>query len=82
MIVKITYGDLIKMLLSIGFEEVRMRSSHIILHNKKFNSTIVIPLFSKNKIAEQYILMTVKKNLIEKGVLNDEQYNELIKSRK
>ena len=31
-----------------------------------------------NKIAEQYIIMTVRKNLVEKGVLNKEQFNELI----
>lgn len=82
MTIKITYGDLVKKLLSIGFEEVRMKGSHLILFNKKHNSTIVLPLFSKNKIAEQYIIMTVKKNLVEKGVLNVEQYIELMTIKK
>jgi predicted RNA binding protein YcfA (HicA-like mRNA interferase family) len=78
---KITYGDLIKKLIKVGFEEKRMKGSHLILYNEKFNSTIVLPLFKRNKIAEQYIIMTVRKNLVEKGVLNKEQFNELINNK-
>jgi predicted RNA binding protein YcfA (HicA-like mRNA interferase family) len=75
--IKITYGDLIKKLLTIDFEEKRIVGSHIMLINTKYNCTIVLPSFKKNKLAEQYIIMAVRKNLIEKGILNIDGFNAL-----
>lgn len=78
---RITYGILINKLKSIDFVEKKIQESHIVLFNNKFNSTIVLPSFKKNKQIENYILMTVKKNLVGKGVLNSEEFEELIRNK-
>ena len=78
---KITYGELIKKLLKKGFIEKRMKGSHIILFNKNFNSTIVLPSYRKNKIVEHYIIMTVKKNLVGKGIVNEEEFKNIINAK-
>jgi len=75
---KITYGQLIKKLLSIGYTEKRISGSHTILFKEQNNSTIVLPAFNKNKIIEPYILMTIRKNIVEKGVLNADDFIKLV----
>lgn len=67
--IKITYKSLIKKLHQINFIEKRMAGSHLILFNVKFNSTIVLPMMRTSEIVPEYFLKTIKKNLLEKGIL-------------
>ena len=79
---KITYGELVNRLLKNGFSEKRMKGSHIILFNEKFNSTIVLPSYRKSKIVEQYIILTIKKNIVGKGIMNEIEFQNLIEKKK
>jgi len=80
--IKITYNELTKRLRGIGYVEKRLTGSHLILDNEKFHSTIVLPIFNRNKLAEPYFILTVKKNIVEKGILTDEEFGELLTTKK
>jgi predicted RNA binding protein YcfA (HicA-like mRNA interferase family) len=79
--IKITYNELTKKLLNIGYTKKRITGSHLVFTNENFNSSIVFPVFKRNKLAEQYFIMTVKKNVIEKGILTEEQFIELMSGK-
>lgn len=79
---KITYGELIKRLVDLGFVEKRLKGSHTILFNEEYNSTIVLPSYRKSKIAELYLILSIKKNIIGKGILNQEEFQNFIENMK
>lgn len=79
--IKITYKSLVKKLIKIGFVEKRLAGSHLILVHNRFNSTIVLPMTNATEIAAEYFLRTIRKNLIEKGVLTEEQFYVLMTSK-
>jgi len=72
---------LINKLQKTGFIEKRISGAHVVLFNNEYGSTIVILSFRKNKIIEKYILLTVRKNLVGKGVLNSEEFIKLLEEK-
>ena len=77
MTTSLTYGGLIKKLQTVGFTENKF-NGHIVLQNSQYDSTIVLPSYTKAKKVEANLLFTIRKNLIEKGVLSSKQLNELL----
>lgn len=75
---KVTFGKIIENLKQIGYVEKRISNSHVILFNTEHNSTIVLPAFKKNKIAEIYLIRTIQKNVVEKGIMTKEDFDKLI----
>jgi predicted RNA binding protein YcfA (HicA-like mRNA interferase family) len=80
--IKITYQDLVKMLQKNGFVTSKKIGSHLVLVNEKYQSKIVFPVSHKNEIVKPYILLSIRKNLVEKGVLTEEKFTELFTSKK
>lgn len=79
--IKITYKLLVKKLHKIDFIEKRIAGSHLILVNEKFNSTIVLPMTKATETVAEYFLKTIRKNLVEKGILTEEQFYVLMTSK-
>ncbi|MCP4345838.1 MAG: hypothetical protein GY795_09965 [Desulfobacterales bacterium] len=64
---KITYGELEKFLISLGFEETK-RTGHTVFLNNEFDSLITLPRYRKNKLVESRHLLMIKVNLAGKGI--------------
>jgi predicted RNA binding protein YcfA (HicA-like mRNA interferase family) len=77
---KITYKVLIKKLQEIHFVQKRMVGTHLIMFNSEYNSTVVLPSVKLSEAVAPYFLRSIKKNLIEKGVLTEEQFLQLVSS--
>lgn len=78
--IKVTHKELIKKLHKINYVEARMVGSHLILVNNSFNSTIVLPIAKPKEIVAEYFLRTIRKNMIEKGILTEEEFYNLMMS--
>lgn len=73
----LTYRVFIEKLKKINFLEKRMESSHIILYNKEFNATIVLPLKNLREQMPNYLIKSTQKMIIEKGILSYEDFQRL-----
>jgi len=75
---KITYNDLVKKLNNLGYQEKKALGEHLILENQKYRSTVVLPTAKPDTIVAQYFLRSVKKNIIEKGVITEDSFEKLL----
>lgn len=78
--IKITYKSLIKKLHKINFIEKRMAGSHLILANIEYDSTLVLPISKQTELVPDYFLRIIRKNIVEKGIMTDEQFYDLMRN--
>ena len=74
---KITYYKLTRILKSLGFVETRKSGSHTIFLNPDFNAMIVLPYLKKNTIIGHQYFSMIKRNIVEKGILSEENFLSL-----
>ncbi len=69
---------LVSILEDLGFNKVRTKGSHMIFSNSKYNATVVMRSFKRNEPISEMHLASVRKTIIEKGIVTQEEWNELL----
>ncbi len=77
---KINQGQLLKLLITIGYINVRANGVHLIFKHDKTKSLIVLRHRRKNEIIPNFIVASVYRNIIDNKIMtNEELYLELVK---
>ena len=76
----LTYGQIIKVLETLGFQLVRV-GSHLIYRHNKLNSQIIIKHGRKNENVPLFLYSAIRKNIVENGIAADSELDKLIKTR-
>ena len=71
-----TANALVNLLKSVGFSKARQVGSHIILNYPNRDSIIVVPM-SGDKELRPSVLTTIKKNIVEKGIISESEFTQL-----
>jgi predicted RNA binding protein YcfA (HicA-like mRNA interferase family) len=80
--IKITYRELVKRLKEIHFIEKSKIGFHLMLINQDYNITIVLPLAKITETVPEYLLKTIRKSIVEKGVMNEDDFYNLMSRKK
>lgn len=73
-------SDLLALLKSLNFKEIRQHGTHLILRNDEFNSVITFPQKSKKEVPK-FLIAAIKRNLIENGIITQEQFNDYLEQK-
>ncbi len=79
---KITYRELVKKLNSLGYIKKSVLETHVILENQQYQSTVVLPTVKPTAHVAEYFLRSVKKNIVEKGIINENSFEKLLSNQK
>ena len=79
---KIIYKELVKKLKEIDFVEKRKIGFHLMLINSQYNITIVLPIAKITETVPEYLLKTIRKNIVEKGMMTEEDFYNLLNKSK
>lgn len=74
----ITFGALEKILLDAGFTYKRKPGSHVFFRHPDFDATLVLPTIRRNERVSPAHMAAVRKTLIDKGVLDETQFDKLL----
>lgn len=80
--IKITYDQLIKKLIQIGFIEKRMTGGHLIMSHIHYDALVVLPYFRKKEQVPIQIMTSIKKTITSKGILTPIEFDEIMLSKK
>ena len=80
--IKITFRELVKRLKEIDFTEKSKIGLHLMLINQAYNITIVLPIAKVTETVPDYLIKTIRKSIVEKGVMNEDDFYNLMNKKK
>jgi len=75
---QLTFSKLKKLLINLGFSEITIRKgSHIVFKNPSYDSIIVLPAFSPQRLVSSRHIAAIKRILIENNILDNNKVRQL-----
>ena len=75
----VAFSKLSDLLISLGFEMMRVRGSHIVFKNKESGSVVILPEKTRKSTLSRIHVASVKRILAECGLLDQDRFEELLK---
>lgn len=79
---KIKNKELIKLLVNLGFQHTRTKGAHLIYSFPSKNAIIVMRQMKPNEIVPYFHFASIKKTIIEKGVVSQSEFEEQLEIAK
>ena len=76
------YPELADNLLKLGYNKKDDGKGNLFLYNEKFDSLITLSKFSPDKNVEQYLLQTVKNDILYKSILSEADFEKMFIAKK
>jgi hypothetical protein len=77
---KITYNELIEILVRIGFKTIETKGTNVFLQCGKFNFIITLPVEKRNNIYDSIHLNELMKLLEDHQIISKEKFVELVEA--
>jgi predicted RNA binding protein YcfA (HicA-like mRNA interferase family) len=77
---RITFGQLRRLLIDMGFTETVTPKSHVFFAHERSGAEVALPIYRSNRIVLPHHLSTVRVMLDAKGLMDEDDFDEAVAS--
>ena len=77
----LSYADLDALLSGLGFHPVSTTGPQKVFENPAYGALVILPPYAANEPVRPHHLVTVRKTVIEKGIIDEDAFGRLMAER-